>query len=277
MRFTRIVALFLTLALPCAAYAQKSKNPKPRSRTTASAPSFPESMLYRDVRPKLMKMGWRPIKLPSAEGCSWENCKDFPETLACYGVGRAPCQYTWERDSSQMIVTAVGEGSQYFAGAKICKTIVKVPLPVGGWDCTISRAREGVQTMTLATEHGGIVVVNDFIHNGITRPDKANPGEYLLAGTFGYCSSDPQCHAAPATNFIVGYSSAQQAFHISLTERPIRKARLDMEKFMLHTLGLTEKQLCRLTYFVMTTSYVSPQFGGDDLRFSFCPGATKLP
>lgn len=33
MRFTRIVALFLILAVPCAAYAQKSKKPTPKSRT----------------------------------------------------------------------------------------------------------------------------------------------------------------------------------------------------------------------------------------------------
>lgn len=36
MRFTRIVALFLTLAVPCAAYAQQSKKPRRHSRTTAA-------------------------------------------------------------------------------------------------------------------------------------------------------------------------------------------------------------------------------------------------
>lgn len=113
-----------------------SHNTTPLSKSASAGPSFPQSMLYRDVRSKLMEMGWRPFKLSSAEGCTWDNCKDFPETLVCYGVGRAPCLYTWERNSIQMIVTAVGEGDQTFAGTKICKKkIGQIPPPMGGWGC----------------------------------------------------------------------------------------------------------------------------------------------
>ena len=115
--------------------AVHAASPRESSKSATAGPSFPQSMLYRDVRSKLMEMGWRPLKLPSAAGCTWDNCKDFPETLVCYGVGRAPCLYTWERNSIQMIVTAVGEGDQTFAGTKICKKIGQIPPPVGGWGC----------------------------------------------------------------------------------------------------------------------------------------------
>lgn len=101
----------------------------------ASAPSFPQSMLYRDVRAKLVEMGWQPFKLPSAEGCTWDNCRDFPETLACYGVGRAPCIFTWKRGKTLLKVVAVGEGDQTFDSAKSCNDIVENLTPMGGWDC----------------------------------------------------------------------------------------------------------------------------------------------
>ena len=42
MRFTRIVALSLTLAVPYALYAQQSKKPRPSSRTTAASPTPPQ-------------------------------------------------------------------------------------------------------------------------------------------------------------------------------------------------------------------------------------------
>src|SRR5437588_492268 len=50
MRFTRIVALFLTLAVPCAAYAQQLKKPSPKtaapqlSRPTPSVSAGPSRM-----------------------------------------------------------------------------------------------------------------------------------------------------------------------------------------------------------------------------------------
>lgn len=70
MRFTRIVALFLTLALPCAAYSQQSKKPRPNSRTTA-APLTP--------RP-------RPSLSPAPPRMSPE--KAFYYFVAMYGFGK---------------------------------------------------------------------------------------------------------------------------------------------------------------------------------------------
>ena len=132
--------------------------------------------------------------------------------------------------------------------------------------------------MTLVVQGGGTVVVNDFIHNGVTLRDKSNPGNYLLAGNLGYCFSNPQqCQAAPTTDFAVYYNSGPQSFTITLTKEPIGQARLDMEQFILTTLGLTQQQTCSLNYLVGVTRYVNSQYTGKNLGFSFCQGATVLP
>lgn len=134
------------------------------------------------------------------------------------------------------------------------------------------------QTMTVAVQGGGTIVVNDFIHNGVTIPDTANSGRYLLAGNLGYCLSDPQkCQAGSAENFNVYYDGTPQTFSVDLTMEPIGQARLDMENFLLATLGITQQQMCGLTYYVGVTLNVNSRFAGKNLGFSFCPGATVLP
>jgi hypothetical protein len=132
--------------------------------------------------------------------------------------------------------------------------------------------------MEITTYGGNTVLARDFIHNGTTINDTANSGRYLLAGNLGYCTSDPkQCQAVPAKNFSVYYDSTAQSFIITLTEEPIGQARLDAEQFLLTTLGLTQSQMCSLNYLVGVTKYVSEQYAGKNLGFSFCPGATVLP
>jgi hypothetical protein len=135
-----------------------------------------------------------------------------------------------------------------------------------------------VKTMNLATQSNEVVVANDFIQTGVTIVDKADTDRYLLAGNLGYCFSDPQkCRAGPATDFTVYYNSGPQSFTIELTKEPIGQARLDMEQFLLGTLGLSQQQMCSLNYYVGVTIYVNARFTGKNLGFSFCPGATALP
>jgi hypothetical protein len=132
--------------------------------------------------------------------------------------------------------------------------------------------------MVLATPGGTAVITHDFIHNGTTIPDKANVGRYLLAGNLGYCPSDPQqCQAAQASDFSVYYNSAQQSFTIALTKEPIGQSRLDMQQFLLTTLGITEQQMCSLDYYVGTTYEVNSTYDDRNLGFSFCPDVTALP
>jgi hypothetical protein len=165
------------------------------------------------------------------------------------------------------------------------QTLIQEPtttLPVSG---TVTPTSSGsgmssgvVPAFPLATQTGSTVSALDFINNGVTIPDTANPGGHLLAGNLGYCLSDPQkCQAAQATNFSVYYISGSKSFLIDLTEEPIGQARLDMEQFMLKTLGITEQQMCNLNYLVSVTRYVNEQYAYENLGFSFCPGAVVLP
>lgn len=58
MRFTRIVALLLTLAVPSAAYAQRAKTPRPRSASTGmSVPALPLAFTMEGVLPTFSSDG----------------------------------------------------------------------------------------------------------------------------------------------------------------------------------------------------------------------------
>lgn len=132
--------------------------------------------------------------------------------------------------------------------------------------------------MTVADRGGNSVTTTDFIHNGVTIADPANAGMYYLAGGPGYCNPDGTCPSgAPASDFIVTYDSAQQAFNIALTQEPLGQARKDAEQFMLATLGVTQSGLCALRYYIGTDVYTNEQYAGINLGFSFCPDATALP
>ncbi len=152
---------------------------------------------------------------------------------------------------------------------------VTTSVPVSG---TSASSADQPKSITVGTSDGGAIATNDFIHNGVTIADAANAGRYLLAGNLGYCVTDPQrCQAASSTDFIVYYDSAQQSFAIALTEEPLGQARLDMEQFMLATLGITQQQMCSLNYYVGTSSGINAIYASKNLGFSFCPGATVLP
>lgn len=141
-----------------------------------------------------------------------------------------------------------------------------------------STAASGASTMLVGSLSGNAIVTSDFIHNGTTIPDTANAGHYLLAGNLGYCVSDPQkCQAGATTDFNVFYDSTNGAFTIALLKEPLGQVRAEMEQFLMQTLGITQEDMCRLNYYVGTTSNVNPRYDSKNLGFSFCPGATTLP
>ncbi len=134
------------------------------------------------------------------------------------------------------------------------------------------------ETISVALENGNTVMANDFIHNGVTKEDPQNTGNYYLAGSIGYCLSDGSCPSgATSTEYHIVYFSQDQSFIISLISEPIGQARIDAEEFLLKTLGLNQQQLCKLKYNVLTTSSVNSEYAGENLGFSFCPGAVALP
>jgi hypothetical protein len=149
-------------------------------------------------------------------------------------------------------------------------------VPVTGTTATSSPG--STQTMAVGALGGGTVVTSDFIHNGETLPDAANKGRYLLVGNLGYCVSNPQeCQAGTATDFSIFYDSNYGAFTIGLLNEPLGQVRLSMEQFLMNTLGITQKDMCKLNYYVGTTYTVNTFYSAKNLGFSFCPGATVLP
>lgn len=136
----------------------------------------------------------------------------------------------------------------------------------GERDTRFVRAYDGSQVETL-----------DFIDNGITAADPANPGNYFLAGGSGYCDENGCASGAESDEFIITYLSEENAFSIALLKEPLRGARVSAERFLRGQLGITDAQMCSLNYYLSTDSYVNSQFSGLNLGFSFCPGATPLP
>lgn len=159
------------------------------------------------------------------------------------------------------------------------------PFPSSGTNIPVSTTQTGTSTsspstgtMTLSTRDNEVLVVNDFLHNNVTIPDEVNPGRYLLAGNLGYCPSHPQqCQAASSTSFMIFYNTEQQSFTVALTAEPIGQARLDMEQFLILTLGIPQQQLCKVKYYIGVARYVNDQYTATNLGFSFCSGATSLP
>jgi len=130
----------------------------------------------------------------------------------------------------------------------------------------------------VAAQDGSIIMTKDFLHNGITIPDTSNKGQYLLAGDLGYCVQDPQkCQAGGAKDFNIYYYENTKQFGIGLLDEPLGNVRARMEQFLMQDLGISQQDMCRLKYYVTTTSYVNVTYSGNNLGFSFCPGATPLP
>lgn len=132
--------------------------------------------------------------------------------------------------------------------------------------------------MSVMGSDGTSITVQDFIDNGTAAEDRANPGNYYLAGGNGVCSDNGTCvEGAPATDFAVVYFSEDDSFIISLTQEPLGDARRHAEQFLMQTLGISEASMCALNYYLSTDGYVSTQYAGTNLGFSFCEGATQLP
>ena len=140
-----------------------------------------------------------------------------------------------------------------------------VNFPIAGTRTTTTPLPAGsAPTMTVVSKGGTGVVVNDFIHASSAVPDTANPGQYYLTGS-------------STGGFIIKYTESGQSFIIALTEEPLGQTRANAEQSLMRTLGISQDQMCALNYYLGTDVYTSGFYGGKNLGFSFCPGATQLP
>lgn len=154
-------------------------------------------------------------------------------------------------------------------------------LPSGGttFPTATSTGQGGVPgATTVPSRSGEPITVNDFIDNGVTEEDPTNAGNYYLAGKNALCELASNCYSgAPADDFTIVYFSNEQAFAIGLTKEPLGEARQHAEQFLIQTLGISQAGLCALNYFITTDTGTNAQFAGQNLGFSFCEGAVRLP
>lgn len=133
-------------------------------------------------------------------------------------------------------------------------------------------------TIGIRTRSGETLVVRDFTKDPKTVQDEQNPGVYYLAGTPEYClisESCPEHVELPGANVL--YNAADQSFTIALLDEPLRDARISAQQFLLGALGLSQEELCSLSYYVGTDYYVNELYAGQNLGFSFCAGSVALP
>lgn len=137
-----------------------------------------------------------------------------------------------------------------------------------------------VETATSAPVQGGVISTGgiqtlDFIHDPATVKDPINPGFYYLGYHQYEGVTDPTASASPP--YIIAYESDTQSFNIALLQEPIGPMREEMQQYLMTHLGITQDQMCRLSYMVSVPDRVSSRYAGRNLGFSFCPGATALP
>lgn len=133
-------------------------------------------------------------------------------------------------------------------------------------------------TRMIVSKDGQTLAVRDFHNNGITFEDPANPGSYFLAGETGYCLEDGTCPKAGTDEFSILFTEADQSFIIALAAEPLGEVRVRAEHYLMNALGATREELCSLNYAVGTTVSVNATYSEfENLGFSFCPGAIRLP
>lgn len=123
-------------------------------------------------------------------------------------------------------------------------------------------------TRTVQTSDKKTLSVHDFSQDTDVQTDPNIPGQYFLAGGV---------FADQTTPYQVFYQSDDDYFGITLYHEPLKATRAAAEIELMNRLGISKDDMCRLNYVVAPGPGVNDAYAGENLGFSFCPGATKLP
>ncbi len=132
-----------------------------------------------------------------------------------------------------------------------------------------STTSEGGQKISLADRSGAPLVVRDFRLDPQVVVPPNNPGHYFLSGGL-----DPTESKSPYSTY---YDEVHNLFNVTLRIEPLGATRRAAETTLQKQLGLSDTDMCRLTYTVGVPHFVSAEFAGKELGFSFCPGSVELP
>jgi hypothetical protein len=125
------------------------------------------------------------------------------------------------------------------------------------------------QNLEVKGTDGSTIVVDNFETDRKTVKDPTNDGYYYLSG-----GSNVSTTKAPYQIF---YDSQDQYFGITLYQEPLGQYRTQAEDELIQDLGLTQDQMCSLNYDISVGQGVNDTYLGENLGFSFCPGAVALP
>ncbi len=129
-------------------------------------------------------------------------------------------------------------------------------------------------SITLTAYDGGAVTVRDFKKDSDVLPNQINKGYYTL----GYQPTEATTTSgAPTSPYLVTYVDTTQYFNITLLQEPLKATRAAAEQYLGAKLGLPQVEMCRLKYMLSVPASVSEFYTGQNLGFSFCPGAVLLP
>ncbi len=129
-------------------------------------------------------------------------------------------------------------------------------------------------TIPFTTVGGQTIQAKDFRMSPDYHKDPANEGLYYLGYHYSGGAPDPTASENPP--YVVGYVAATQYFNITLLQEPIADTRKQVESYLEDLMGLSQEQMCQLDYTVAVPNSVNQIYAGQDLRFSFCPGAIAI-
>lgn len=154
------------------------------------------------------------------------------------------------------------------------KPVVQPPsLPGAGTNTP--QGSTSATTYTVPISSGLSVATKDFLHDPATVSDPNNPGYYYLG--YHQSTGPEDTTATDAPPYVIEYIAQTHYFNIGLYQEPIGQARHDAEQYLLNTLGISQDAACALKYMVSVPDKVNSYYSGENLGFSFCPGAVQLP
>jgi hypothetical protein len=122
-----IKVLTITCLMVClAACGDKAEAPKPtvnaaqpapaagKTAADAAVPNFRKDETYKNVRQRMIRVGWSQYRKPGSDACNGGKCSDFPEMESCDPV-RGACKFNWKSgERIATISTLPGAGDEDF-------------------------------------------------------------------------------------------------------------------------------------------------------------------
>jgi hypothetical protein len=123
--------------------------------------------------------------------------------------------------------------------------------------------------ISIVTSDGRTLKVPDFTKAADTVLDPTNKGVYYLSGGLDVTET----HAS----YQIFYNQNDQSFGVTLYKEPLGANRQQAEQELMKILRLNQSDLCSLQYYISAGPGVSDVYSSQNLGFSFCAGAVKLP